>query len=312
MSQKLVLGTRGSELARTQTGMAIDHLRKRHPDLELEIQIIKTGGDERPAIGGAADWRAGRKGLFTAEIERALLAGEIAAAVHSAKDLPSALAPGTEIAAVLPRGPVEDVLVGLRTDSFESLPPGAVVATGSVRRKHQLRQRRPDLKVVDVRGNVPTRLRKLAEGGWDGMVLARAGLERLGFLVGPNVVRHEQVEFRVCTLPRELFLPAGGQGIVAIQIRAEDDRARKLIHSINHLETAACLRAERSFLHSLDGDCNQPVGVLAVADGTLLRMRGQIFEAETAVPKEGAVEGLWDEAEELGVRLFKQIHGKQE
>ena len=289
--------------------MVVEQLRQGRPDLAIEVKIIKTGGDETAKTGLAADGRAGRKGLFTAEIERALLAQEISAAVHSAKDLPSEMAPGTEIAAVLPRGPIEDVLVAPRADSLESLPSGGLVATGSVRRKHQLLWNRPDLKIVDIRGNVPTRLRKLAESGWDGMVLARAGLERLGLLVEGNIVRDQGIDFHVAILPSERFLPAGGQGIVAVQIRAGDDQTRKWVEAINQVETAACLQAERAYLRLLQGDCNQPVGVLATTGGSLLRMRGQIFEAGATVPREGAVEGNWGEAEDLAERLFRQTHG---
>ena len=310
MADKLVLGTRGSDLARTQTRMVMDRLHRHQPALAIEVKVIKTGGDVPPGIGEPREASAGRKGLFTAEIERALLVQEIRAAVHSAKDLPSELAPGTEIIAVLPRGPIDDVLVAPVADSLESLPAGAVIATGSVRRKHQLRWSRPDLKIVDLRGNVPTRLRKLAESGWNGIVLARAGLERLGMLVDGDVVHYQRTKFRVTTLPDEPFLPAGGQGIIAVQIRAGDDQARKWIEPINQPETAACLRAERTFLRLLEADCNQPVGVLATIDGSVLKMRAQIFDSDSAAPRQGVVEGSRDNPEELGEQLLKKIHGE--
>ena len=190
--QPLVIGTRGSALARAQTEMVERALRTAWSDLAIEIKIIKTSGDDaaRNAVE-PVDRRAGRKGMFTAEIERSLLASEIDLAVHSAKDLPSEKTPGLEIAAVLPRAPVEDVLIMKTPGDFVSLRPGAVVATGSVRRAYQLQAKRPDLCIVDVRGNVPTRLRKLIENDWDALVLARAGLERLGFEPTRQVLQFE-------------------------------------------------------------------------------------------------------------------------
>src|SRR5881296_4769141 len=172
-SRKIVLGTRGSELARTQTRLVEEAIRDAQPDVTIETKIVATKGDKVRVV----DPRAGRKGLFTAEIERALLAGDVDIAVHSAKDLPGETSPDAEIAAVLPRAPMDDVLVSKHRGGLASLPEGATVATGSVRRKHQLLWKRADLDVIDLRGNVPTRLRKLAENEWDAIVLARAGLD---------------------------------------------------------------------------------------------------------------------------------------
>ncbi len=205
MNQTIVLGTRGSELALAQARLVEKAIQVARPDLKIETTIIATKGDKTKIV----DRRAGWKGLFTAEIERALLAGDVDLAVHSAKDLPSQSNSGAEIAAVLPRATVEDVLISKHAGGLAALPKNGTVATSSVRRKHQLRWKRSDLSIVDLRGNVPTRLRKLAENNWDAVVLAGAGLERLGVSLG----------FFLETLPREIFLPAGGQGIIAIQIR---------------------------------------------------------------------------------------------
>src|SRR5215471_8290437 len=174
MLEKVILGTRGSELARTQTFLVEKAIRSVNSSVAIETKIIPTRGD----IANVIESRAGRKGLFTAEIERVLLAGEVDVAVHSAKDLPSETSLGAEIAAVLPRASVNDVLVAKHAGGLVRLPHGAKVATGSVRRKCQLRWKRADLKLLDLRGNVPTRLRKLAESNWDAIVLARAGLDR--------------------------------------------------------------------------------------------------------------------------------------
>jgi len=305
---QIVVGTRGSELALRQTQMVADGLRTRWADLKLEIKAIKTSGDEKKIA--TMIQRAGRKGLFTAEIERALLAGDIDLAVHSAKDLPSELAVGTEIAAVPPRAPADDVLVSVEPWNLDSLPRNGFVATGSIRRQHQLRWKRPDLEIVDLRGNVPTRLRKLATDQWHAIILARAGLDRLGLGANKRTLHFEESEFFTEALPREFFLPAGGQGVIAIQVRSKDERARMLIEPLNDFDTRLCLRAEREFLRLLHGDCNQPVGVLATVEGTIMKMRAQVFDLEATTPREGFVAGPSEDAERLAAELWKQIEAK--
>ena len=308
MNGKIVIGTRGSELAQAQARMVTDGLRARWADLTVETKIVRTSGDLGSSQVG--NLRHGRKGLFTAEIERALLAGDVDLAVHSAKDLPSELTAGTEIAAVLPRAPVDDMLVSIMPWDLHSLPADGIVATGSVRRKHQLRWKRPELEIVDLRGNVPTRLRKLATDQWHAIILARAGLERLGLQTNEKRLRFEAGEFSTEVLPREIFLPAGGQGVIAMQMRSGDDRVRMLVEPLNDFDTRLCLRAEREFLRLLHGDCNQPVGVLAIIDGTVMRIRGQIFDLEATTPREGSIEGPSEDAEQLAARLLEQINGK--
>jgi hydroxymethylbilane synthase len=304
----IVIGTRGSELARVQAQMVYDRLRARWAQLAIETKIIRTSGDQVNIE--TATRRGGRKGLFTAEIERALLAEDVDLAVHSAKDLPSELGAGTEIAAVLPRAPVDDVLVAIEQWDLHSLPSSGIVATGSVRRKHQLRWKRPDLEIVDLRGNVPTRLRKLATDQWHAIILARAGLERLGLKPDSKRICFEGSEFFAELLPQETFLPAGGQGVIAVQIRSGDERARLLLEPLNDFDTRLCLRAEREFLRLLHGDCNQPVGVLAIVDGTVMKMRAQVFDLEATTPREGSVEGQSEDAERLAAELLKQIDGR--
>ncbi len=307
---KIVIGTRGSELARAQARMVSEGLRARWADLAVETKIITTSGDENNRKVRDAVQSAGRKGLFTAEIERALLAGDVDLAVHSAKDLPSELTAGTEIAAVLPRAPVDDVLISIMPWDLHSLPSNGIVATGSVRRKHQLRWKRADLEIVDLRGNVPTRLRKLATDQWHAIILARAGLERLGLETNGKKLHFENSEFSVEVLPQEIFLPAGGQGIIAMQMRSGDERAKMLVEPLNDFDTRLCLRAEREFLRLLHGDCNQPVGVLAIIDGAVMKMRGQVFDLEATTPRKGSIEGSSEDAEQLAARLLEQINGK--
>ncbi len=306
---QIVIGTRGSELAQAQARMVSDGLRARWADLTVETKIITTSGDENNRKIRDSVQSAGRKGLFTAEIERALLAGAVDLAVHSAKDLPSELTAGTEIAAVLPRALVDDVLISIMPWDLHSLPANGIVATGSVRRKHQLRWKRPDLEIVDLRGNVMTRLRKLAIDQWHAIILARAGLERLGLETKEKRVRFEESEFFIEVLPQEFFLPAGGQGVIAMQVRSGDDRARMLVEPLNDFDTRLCLRAEREFLRLLHGDCNQPVGVLAIVYGTVMKIRGQVFDLEATTPRKGSIEGPSEDAEQLAARLWEQING---
>jgi hydroxymethylbilane synthase len=304
MAEKIVLGTRGSGLARAQARLVEKAIQTARPEVNVATKIIATKGDETRIV----DLHAGRKGLFTAEIERALLCGDVDVAAHSAKDLPSETSPGAEIAAVLPRAPTDDVLVSKRQGGLAALQKNATIATGSVRRKYQLFWKRPDLKVVDLRGNVPTRLRKLAENNWDAIVLARAGLERLGLSPTQAQIDFEGHEFFLEILPSEFFLPAGGQGIVAMQIRRDDEKVRAIVDLVNDRQTLLCLRAERKFLRLLQGDCNSPVGVLATIDNGRMKLRAQVFRHGSAAPCEGEVEGEFKNGERLAAELLRQIN----
>jgi len=307
---KIVIGTRGSELARAQALLAEQALREQWPDLSIETKIVRTKGDESGSRAGTS--LHGRKGLFTAEIEKALLAGDVDLAVHSAKDLPSELTAGTEIVAVLPRAALDDVLVSKRRGDLVALREGATIATGSVRRRNQLAWKHPGLMIVDLRGNVPTRLRKLAENNWDAIVLARAGLERLALSPSQTEITFEGRHFFIEVLPRESFLPAGGQGVIALQIRAGDEDMRTIVDSVNDHETLLCLRAEREFLRLLHGDCNSPVGVLATIENGVMKLRAQVFDQLSVPPREGRVEGTRDDGEGLAGELLRQINGESE
>ncbi len=303
MARKVILGTRGSELARRQAFLAEEAIQRANPGLLIETRIITTHGDTT----AVADSRAGFKGLFTARIEHELLDGNVDVAVHSAKDLPSETSRDTEIAAALPRAAVEDVLVSKYPGGFASLPQGASVATASVRRRRQLSWRRPDLNIVALRGNVPTRLRKLAENEWDAVVLARAGLERLGLSPSAGEFRFEGRRFFPEILPREIFLPAGGQGIIALQVRAIDSVAKAVLSAVNDGETLLCLQAEREFLRGLKGDCNFPVGVLATIQNGAMKLRAQVFADDSATPRQAEAEGACDQAKELARELLRMI-----
>jgi hydroxymethylbilane synthase len=302
-NSKIVLGTRGSELARAQARLVEDAIRRTHAAISVDTKVVVTRGDKSRTI----DPHTGRKGLFTAEIERALVAGEIDVAVHSAKDLPSEMTSAAEIAAVLPRAAIDDVLVSKHRGGLGSIPRGGTVATGSVRRQHQLRWKRRDLNIVDLRGNVPTRLRRLAEAEWDAVVLARAGLERLGLSPTNGDIHFEQRQFFPEILPCEIFLPAGGQGIIALQVRSGDQRTKAVAAVVNDRETLLCLHAERQFLRGLHGDCNCPVGVLAAIENGKMKILAQLFRHDSAAPYEVEVEGVPDDRHTLAAELLRRI-----
>lgn len=303
MTRKIILGTRGSELARAQARLVEKAIQTAQPGTKIEARIIKTRGDKVTLL----ELQAGRKGLFTAEIEQALLAGNVDIAVHSAKDLPSETNPHAEIAAVLPRGPMDDVLVSKHPGGFASLPKSATIATGSVRRKRQLLWKRADLKLVDLRGNVPTRLRKLTDNNWDAIVLARAGLARLSLSPVGHELSFERRQFFIEILPSEIFLPAGGQGIIALQVRANDENMKGTIDLVNDHKTLLCLRAEREFLRLLHCDCNCPVGVLATIEGDKMKLRAQLFTDQSAAPCEADVKGSHNEWERVAVQLLNRL-----
>lgn len=251
---RIILGTRGSDLALTQTRMVEALLKAAHPDLEVEIRIIKTTGDKRLDISLAQPGML-EKGLFTKELEEALARTEIHAAVHSLKDLPTELPEGFSIGAILKRADPSDLLIAKQPGGLAALRPGAVVATSSPRRQAQLLHLRPDLKTIEIRGNVPTRLRKLAEDpALDGLVLAQAGLDRLGRHIVPA-----GLEVSVLTE----MIPAPGQGAIGIECRTDDGKTRARLEAIHHVPTARCVNAERDLLRSLGGGCSLPFGALA-------------------------------------------------
>ena len=251
---RLILGTRGSDLALAQTRIVAALLREALPHLTVETRIIKTTGDQRLDVSLSAPGSL-EKGLFTKELEEALFARTIDAAVHSLKDLPTELPAGLTLGAILERADPADVLIAKTPGGWTALPQGATVATSSPRRKAQLLHLRPDLRVEEIRGNVPTRLRKLAENpALDGLLLAKAGLDRLGHQIIPAGLHLTVVEE---------ILPAPGQGAIAIECRAEDPTVHTALQTIHHEDTARCVTAERDLLRSLGGGCSLPIGALA-------------------------------------------------
>ena len=287
--RKLIIGTRGSELAMWQSNYVAARLEKLFPGLTLEIKIIQTTGDKLLDVPLS---NIGDKGLFTRQIESALLNGEIDIAVHSLKDLQTVQPDGLAIGAVLEREVSNDVLISEKYDSIDSLPHGAKVATGSLRRRSQLLHYRPDLKIFDIRGNVPTRLEKFANSDLDAMILAYAGLHRLG------LDKHIKQ-----LIPFEIMLPAVGQGAVAVEIRDGDKDTRLVVEKLRHDETHVCVAAERSFLRTLEGGCQVPIGAAARLEDGLIYLEGMAGNLDGTVSLRETTSGPENEAESLGMQL---------
>jgi hydroxymethylbilane synthase len=274
--------------------------------IEVQIEIVRTSGDEgvsRTRVFDPGSRKTGRKGIFTAELERALVEKRIDVAVHSAKDIPSEMDVALMIAAVLPRAEVEDLLLR----KGDASAPLTTIATGSVRRQRQTRAINPEARIVPLRGNVPTRLRKFIESDWDAIILARAGLERLGF--SPPEFEFEGHRIFAEILPTENFLPAGGQGIIALQTREADFPVRQIVSSIDDGETHLCLRAEREFLRLLQGDCDLPVGVHARVVNEELELRTQVF-GDGSAPK--VTMGRGRDPEKLALNAFEKLEDGHE
>jgi len=295
---RLRIGTRGSPLALAQARMVRAQLVAAHgwDEAAVEIAAIRTLGDriqDRPL----AD--AGGKGLFTKEIEEALLAGAVDLAVHSAKDMPTVLPEGLVLAACLPREDVRDAFISPKAASLDTLPQGAVMGTASLRRQAMVRRLRPDLRVVALRGNVETRLKKLDGGDFDATILALAGLKRLGLADAATAI-----------LETDAFLPAVGQGAIAIEIRADDTRTRDLLAKIDHADTRVALACERAFLGVLDGSCRTPIAGHAVIDGSALRFRGMILRPDGSQAFETTRTGAPGDAEALGADAGAELKAK--
>jgi hydroxymethylbilane synthase len=295
-----VVGTRGSELALVQATATETALAAAYPDMSFVRSVIKTTGDRRTDVSLAEVAKAEGtfdKGVFIKELEQALDDGSIDIAVHSLKDLPTVLDARFALAAVLERAPVRDVLVTLDAGGLEALPAGARVGTSSVRRARQVRFLREDLVVVDLRGNVPTRLEKLASGGnHDAILLAEAGLVRLGFLPeqaagdGPEPVIG-MPGLHATRLTEDTFFPAAGQGAIGLESRADDARSLVLAETIGHADTWKRITAEREFLRLLDGGCHTPVGVYSTLADDQIHLRARVFPESEGPPRTGEATG---------------------
>ena len=291
----LNIGTRGSPLALWQAHAVRRALMVAHdlPEDAFRIVVIKVTGD---AIQDKSLREAGGKGLFTREIEEALLAGEIDIAVHSMKDMPTLQPPGLVLDCHLPRADMRDAFVSPRYASIADLPHGATVGSSSLRRRAQLRLRRPDLQLVEFRGNVQTRMQKLADGVADATFLAMAGLTRLGMT---DVVR--------AAIDPEVMLPAVAQGAIGVERRADDARVAGLLAAIHDRDTGLQLAAERAFLLRLDGSCQTPIAGLAVLEGDQLWLRGEILRPAGSRALTDAIRGPAARGADLGIRLAETL-----
>lgn len=295
----LKIGTRGSPLALAQAHETRDRLMAAHglPETAFEIVVIKTTGDDAALI--AADKalkELGGKGLFTREIEEALLSGAIDMAVHSMKDMPTAQPPGLLLDCYLPREDVRDAFVSPRFARIADLPEGAVVGSSSLRRRAQLANRRPDLKLVEFRGNVQTRLKKLDDGVAEATFLAMAGLRRLG-----------RTEVARSAIAPEEMLPAVAQGAIGVERRSQDTRVAALLEPIHDLATGHRLAAERAFLATLDGSCETPIAGLAVLEGGTLWLRGEILRPDGSEALRAEARAPLAEAAALGADLARGL-----
>ena len=291
---KIVVGTRGSNLALVQTNWVVDQLKKANPDVEFEVKIIKTKGD---LIKDLPLDKIGDKGLFVKEIEKSLLDKEIDMAVHSMKDMPSYLPKGLKFASSPKREDSRDVLIfkeGYK--SIEDLPKGAKIGTGSKRRKYQLLKNRPDLEIVPIRGNIETRIKKIETENLDGVVLAASGLKRAGL--------EEKIDYYI---PTDIMLPAPAQGILALEIRENDEETESIINSIKDDTTKVQIDAERGFLIGVNGSCHIPMGAYCDIDGDKIKLTGLYGDGDGKKIIIQSQEVTIEDAPKIGYELAKSV-----
>jgi hydroxymethylbilane synthase len=310
------IGTRGSALALWQTNWVRNKLEGIFPDCKFEVIRIQTQGDK---VSDVPLESIGGEGVFVKQIEIALLDGEIDLAVHSMKDLPTVLPDGLIIGAIPERSDPADVLISKQNLDFSHLPEGAKIGTGSLRRRAQLLHARSDLTIRDIRGNVDTRLAKLRSQDLDAVVLASAGVERLGIMetrgYGDAETRGSAVSpLRLFSaslfaqrLPYEISLPAVGQGAIGVEVRAEDKELRDMVKDINHSESAATVRAERAFLRSLGGGCRVPIAALGTVDSGELELVGLVAQRDGRRVMRSGTSGRQEKAEDIGKRLAELL-----
>jgi hydroxymethylbilane synthase len=290
---KLTVGTRGSKLSLTQTNAVLDSIRATHSEVTFEVKIVKTLGDEdakHPLF------TIDRRGIFEKELGIAIANGEIDLAVHSLKDVPTEESPENVIAAIPKRGSPHDVLISKNRIPLEALPQCGIVGTGSLRRLAEVKHIRPDLQIKAIRGNVDTRIRKVNEGEFDGVIVAEAGLERLGI----NNLIAERFSL-------DRFTPAAGQGALAITARKGNQRVIEVLRSLDDLLTRAEVAAERSVVLELEGGCRVPIGTIARADKKNLSLYACVFSLDGAEKISSSADGALDEAEALGKHVAEDL-----
>ena len=291
--KRIRIGTRSSALALWQANWVRSSLGSAFPLYDFELIHIKTHGDR---VSNVPLVRIGGEGIFVKQIEIALLNGEVDLAVHSMKDLPTTLPDGLTIGAIPERVNPADVLISKNGLDFFHLPPGAKIGTGSLRRRAQLLHTRSDLDIRDIRGNVDTRLAKLRSGDMDAIVLAAAGVQRLGY--GDSVTQ---------SLPYSICLPAVGQGALCIEIRTKDEKVQDIVKSINHPYSAVAVKAERAFLRKLGGGCRVPIAALGTVDSDKLSLVGLVADQDGREVIRSDISGKQTEAEYMGEKLAERL-----
>ncbi|HOW56820.1 MAG TPA: hydroxymethylbilane synthase [Smithellaceae bacterium] len=293
---KIKIGTRGSKLAWAQADYVAKKLEKEMPQAEIEISVIRTGGDIMQDISLL---QIGGKGVFVKEIEDALLAGTIDVAVHSMKDVPTDIPEGLAFAAILEREDARDILASRDNKKMEKMHKRARIGTGSLRRSAQLLSVMPDLEIVALRGNLDTRLKKIETENLDGIIVAAAGMKRMG--LADKISQY---------LPVETMLPAVGQGALGLEVREADEFLKKMLEKMNHIPTSTEVAAERSFLRHLGGGCRLPIAALGKATGSSLTLEGLVASPVGSAIIRDQVQGKAEEAEELGKKLAQIILNK--
>lgn len=291
--KKITIGTRGSKLALWQANYIADCIKVQYPGVEVNLLHIVTTGDKIIDVPLA---KIGGKGLFTKELESAMLSQEIDLAVHSLKDMPTELPEGLLLAAITERVDAGDAFISPKYGTVDNLPPGAKVGTSSLRRKAQLLKYRPDLTIGDLRGNLDTRLKKLENGEFDAIILAVAGLKRLGW--------QEQI---TQVLPQDICLPAVGQGALAIEARSNDREVLEMLAFLNHQETRWAVEAERAYLAEVEGGCQIPIGVFATVEEKVLTLEAAILSVDGKRQIRQTISGAREDGKKLGWHLARQM-----
>lgn len=294
MAEKLVIGTRSSDLALWQANFIKSELESKFPGLTVELHLVKTKGDK---ILDVALSKIGDKGLFTKELEVALLTGEVDIAVHSLKDLQTEIPEGLKLVAVTKRHDVEDVLIARKKGmTIDDIKERGTIATGSLRRRCQLKHLRPDLNIVELRGNVPTRIQKFLDSDWDGIILARAGVERL------------KLEKHISSIiPKEVMVPAVGQGALGIEIKEGNKLAEEKVSALNDPNTRAAAFAERALLKHLEGGCQVPIGANAEVKSNGLYLDAIVGSVDGSTTFRKFMRGSKNNPEKLGIELAEDL-----
>jgi hydroxymethylbilane synthase len=293
LERTIRIGTRGSKLALWQAEWVKGEIEKRHRGKKVELEKIKTTGDKITDVPLA---KVGGKGLFVKEIEEALLSERIDLAVHSMKDVPTVLPKELHLLAITQREDPRDTAILRNGTKLLDLPEGARIGTSSLRRQAQLLNKRPDFELINLRGNLDTRIRKLEEGQYDAVILAGAGITRLGW--ADKITEY---------ISPDVMLPAIGQGALGIETRVKDDYINDLLSFFDHTETSVCVRAERAFLKRLEGGCQVPIAAYGTVDKEALNLTGLVASTEGRTVIKDSIEGRSDRAEELGTELAERL-----